>query len=108
MLLPAFAWNGAFELDRAFEGYRLLSRYGLIRIKRDDRRRADGTVEGLNEGLDEGVVIEPHRFWVDISALERPGLPEVISGLEKFLDGEDLDMVNGFHRSILTSIAPST
>lgn len=96
MLLPAFAWSAVFENDRAHEAYRLLSRFGLVRIARDARRRADGTIIGLNEGLDDDVVIEPHRFWVDPNALTKPALPAVISGLTRFLDGEDLDTANGY------------
>ena len=107
MLLPARAWTAAFELDRAYEGYRLLSRYGLVRILRDERRRADGTLEGLNEGLDEDVVIEPHRFWVDTSALDKRAVPEVISGLEGFIEGEDLDTVNGFQRGFFGEFVPA-
>ncbi len=96
MLLPAFAWMSAFENDRAHEAYRFISRFGLVRIARDMRRRADGTVVGLSDGLDHGVVIQPHRFWVDPNALTKPALPAVISGLTRFLDGEDLDTANGY------------
>lgn len=67
MLLPAFAWKSAFENDRAHEAYRFLSRFSLVRIARDIRRRADGTVVGLKDGLNDDVVIQPHRFWVDRS-----------------------------------------
>lgn len=96
MLLPALAWTHAFESDRAHEAYRFLSRFGLVRFTRDINRRADGTVVGLKEGLEDDVVIEPHRFWVDLTALAKPALPAVVSGLTRFLDGEDLDSANGY------------
>jgi hypothetical protein len=96
MLLPARAWMSAFENNRAHEAYRFLSRFGLVQIARDIRRRADGTVVGLKDGLDEDVVIEPHRFRIDLTALGNPAVPAVISDLTRFLDGEDLDTANGY------------
>jgi hypothetical protein len=86
----------AFENDRAHDAYRFLSRFSLVRIARDIRQRADGAVVGIKRGLEDDIVIEPHRFWVDLSALENSAVTAVISDLTRFLDGEDLDTVNGY------------
>lgn len=93
--LTRFAWAEAFGNSRAYESYRLLSRFGLIKIKRDDRRHADGTVAGLRgSGQRRRIATEPHHYWVDTVALQRQAIPAVTKGLERFLEGENLEEAN--------------
>jgi hypothetical protein len=61
--LTRFAWAEAFGSSRAYEAYRMLSRFGLIKIRRDERRHADGTVAGLaGSGQRQRIATEPHRI----------------------------------------------
>ena len=93
--LTRFAWQEAYGKSRAYESYRMLSRYGLIKIKRDDRRLANGTVAGLrSSGEQQRIATEPHRYWVDATALQQQANPAVTSGIERFLNGENLEHAN--------------
>jgi hypothetical protein len=92
MMLTRFAWAEAFGVSRGYEAYRFLERFGLISVIRDERRRADGTIEGLDEVIDQEIEISPHRFKVDLTALERRAVPVVTAALEAFKDGIDLEM----------------
>jgi hypothetical protein len=73
----------------------MLSRIGLIKIKRDERRHADGTVAGLRgSGQRQRIATEPHRYWVNAAALQREAVPAITDGLERFLRGENLEQAN--------------
>jgi hypothetical protein len=94
MPISPHAWAEAFGASRAYEAYRQLS-------------AADGTVAGLRDATDgRPPATDPHRFWVDYSALQKLAVPEVIQGLERFLEGEDLDTANGFRRTVFGGLEP--
>jgi hypothetical protein len=94
MPLTRFGWSAAFGTSRAYGDYRLLSRFGLIRFLHDPNRSATGRVAGLGETPGRRPATEPHRFWVDYAGLNNLAVPTVIDGLERYIDGEDLDKAN--------------
>lgn len=79
MPVPREQWADAFGSARAHIGYRMLSRFGLIRIFRQEVRRDDGTIEDF--GSHEIPANEPLRFVVDIDALQVNALTRVLPAL---------------------------
>lgn len=76
LAIPREEWREAFASDRAHIGYRMLSRFGLVRIFREEVRRDDGTIEESNP--DEYRPGEPLRFAVDLAALHHDALTKVL------------------------------
>lgn len=77
-----------FNLDRAFEAHRMLSRYGLIETIRDARRNADGTMTDFEE-VGTGEI---HHFKLHDEALGQPAIPRVTKSLTQFAEGLDSDL----------------
>ena len=78
MLVPRRVWSEAFGGTRAHIGYRMLYRYGLIRIFRPAGRRDDGTIEDFHERDPEDMPHGPLHFVVDLDALQEDALTQVV------------------------------
>lgn len=79
--VPRLVWAEAFGGSRAHIGYRMLFRFGLIRMRRQDIRRDDGTIEDIAE---HGYIpFEPMRFAVDVDQLHADALDRVLPALER-------------------------
>lgn len=74
--IPREEWGEAFGSARAHIGYRMLARFGLVQIFRQEVRRDDGTIEEF--GSDEYLPSEPLRFIVDPAALHHDALTTVL------------------------------
>lgn len=69
-------WGEGFGSDRAHIGYRMLARFGLVRIFREEVRRDDGTIEEFNPN--DYRPGDPLRFTVDPTALHHDALTKVM------------------------------
>lgn len=103
--VPRSLWTDAFGDTRAHTGYRLLYRFGLIRMLRQDRRRADGTVEDIAElGY---APFEPMRFAVDVDQFDVDALDRVLPALERASE-TSLDDAWAISRGVQTPIGWAT
>jgi hypothetical protein len=89
--VSAETWEHAFPTDRGHVGYRMLHRFGLIRVFRQDVRRDDGTIDGLQDGDFDYLPNEPLRFTVDVDMLENDALTQVVPALQHAAEGMRLD-----------------
>ena len=71
-------WSEAFGGTRAHIGYRMLYRYGLIRIFRPAGRRDDGTIEDFHERDPEDMPHGPLHFIVDLDTPQEDALTQVV------------------------------
>ena len=110
LAVPREEWGEAFSSARAHIGYRMLSRFGLTRIFREEVRRDDGTIEEFNP--DEYRPREPLRFTLDPTALHHDALTKVLPAVRAAtrtrLDGAWIESTGGAINAITSSLAPST
>ncbi|OLM28644.1 hypothetical protein Ae717Ps2_6240 [Pseudonocardia sp. Ae717_Ps2] len=98
ILMSRISFSLAFGRGRGGEAYRMLSRYGLVGIDRDPRRRDDGTVRHHNsDDILTTTRTDPHRFHVhDAEALQVSAVSRVEAALRAQADGmgmEDAQMM---------------